>query len=104
RSFEPARAPEGQNRHQRLRGGLEETSEGVAALTDCVIDTVALVRHLEDDLPRGAEKVFRDAEAGRIRLLLPEIALAEFGYIAPRRPLRSPSPRRRVVEVLQAAR
>src|SRR5207247_11066794 len=70
-----------------------ETSEGVAALTDCVIDTVALVRHLEDDLPRGAEKVFQDAEAGRIRLLLPEIALAELVYIALRGRLRTPNPR-----------
>src|SRR5205814_9801189 len=104
RSFEPARAPEGQNRHQRLRGGLEETSEGVAALTDCVIDTVALVRHLEDDLPRGAGKVFRDAEAGRIRLLLPEIALAEFVYIAPRGRLRTPNPRAIVAEVPDCVR
>ncbi|TLZ95314.1 MAG: type II toxin-antitoxin system VapC family toxin [Methanobacteriota archaeon] len=76
----------------------------MAALTDCVIDTVALVRHLEDDLPRGAEKVFQDAEAGRIRLLLPEIALAEFVYIALRGRLRTPNPRAIVEEVLDAVR
>jgi len=76
----------------------------VAALTDCVIDTVAFVRHLEDGLPRGAEKVFQDAEAGRIRLLLPEIALAEFVYIALRGRLRTPNPRAIVEEVLDAVR
>ena len=51
-------------------------------LTGYVVDTVALVRYLEDRLPRAAQSVFRGAEAGRTRLYLPQIALAEFVYIA----------------------
>ena len=51
-------------------------------LTDFVIDTVALVRYLEDRLPRAAQAAFRAAEAGRSRLYLPQIALGEFVYIA----------------------
>jgi predicted nucleic acid-binding protein len=54
----------------------------VEPLTDFVIDTVALVRYLEDRLPRAAQAAFRSAEAGRSRLYLPQIALAEFVYIA----------------------
>lgn len=51
-------------------------------LTDYVVDTVALVKYLEDDLPKSADKAFRDAEAGRAHLYLPEIALGEFIYVA----------------------
>ena len=47
-----------------------------------VIDTVALVRYLEDRLPKAAQAAFRAAEAGRARLFLPQIALGEFIYIA----------------------
>jgi len=54
----------------------------VEPLTDYVMDTVALVKYLEDDLPKGANKAFREAEAGRARLYLPEIALGEFIYVA----------------------
>jgi predicted nucleic acid-binding protein len=54
----------------------------VEPLTDFVIDTVALVRYLEDRLPRAAQAAFRGAEAGRSRLYLPQVALAEFVYIA----------------------
>jgi len=54
----------------------------VEPLTDFVIDTVALVRYLEDRLPRAAQAAFRAAEAGRSRLYLPQIALGEFVYIA----------------------
>jgi predicted nucleic acid-binding protein len=54
----------------------------VEPLTDFVLDTVALVRYLEDRLPRGAQAAFRSAEAGRSTLYLPQIALAEFVYIA----------------------
>ncbi len=51
-------------------------------LTDYIVDTVAFVRYLEDKLPPRADKVFQDAEAGRAHLLLPQIALAEFMYLA----------------------
>lgn len=51
-------------------------------MNDHTIDTMALVRYLEDSLPARADKVFRDAEAGRLRLYLPEIVLAEFVYLS----------------------
>lgn len=74
------------------------------ALTDCVIDTVALVRHLEDNLPAAADRAFREAEAGKSRLFLPEIALAEFIYLALRGRMRTPSPRAVVDEVVNQIR
>ena len=61
-------------------------------MTDYAIDTVALVKYLEDDLPRGADLVFRGAEDGRHHLFLPEIALGEFAYIALRGRLRTADP------------
>jgi predicted nucleic acid-binding protein len=72
----------------------------VASLTDALIDTMALVRYLEGELPKGADQVFRDAEAGKGRLHVPEIALAEFIYIALRGRLRAANPRAVVEEVL----
>lgn len=73
-------------------------------LTDFVIDTVALVRHLEDDLPPAADRAFRDAEAHRGRLFLPEIALAEFIYIALRGRIHAPNPRALIDEVVDQIR
>ena len=69
-------------------------------LTDYLTDTVAFVRYLEDRLPPRVDRVFRDAEAGRNHLLIPEIALAEFLYIALRGRLRGPRPELLVREVL----
>ena len=69
-------------------------------LTDYVLDTVALVRFLEDNLPKGAEKAFKEAEAGRARLYLPEIALGEFAYIALKGRLGGENPRAEVEEVV----
>lgn len=69
-------------------------------MTDCVIDTVALVKYLEDDLPRGADAVFRGGESGRNRLFLPEIALGEFAYIALRGRLRPGVPAATVTTVV----
>ena len=73
-------------------------------LTDFVLDTMALVKHLEDDLPGAADRAFRDAEAGRSRLFLPEIALGEFVYVALRGRLHVPHPRVVVEEVLDQIR
>lgn len=73
-------------------------------LTDFVIDTVALVRHLEDDLPPSADRAFRDAEAHRCRLFLPEIALAEFIYIALHGRIHAPNPRALIDEVVDQIR
>ncbi len=70
------------------------------ALSDFVLDTVALVRHLEDDLPPSADRAFSEAERGNGRLFLPEIALGEFLYIALRGRIRAPNPRALVEEVV----
>jgi predicted nucleic acid-binding protein len=76
----------------------------VETLTDAVIDTVALVRHLEDRLPDGAERVFDLAEAGESQLFIPEIALGEFVYLALRGHLKKGDPRSTVEEVLDTIR
>jgi predicted nucleic acid-binding protein len=52
----------------------------VDVLTGHLIDTMAVVRYLDDSLPPHADKVFREAEADRGHLFLPEIALAEFAH------------------------
>ena len=74
------------------------------SLTDCVLDTVGLVRHLEDVLPPAAERAFAEAERGRARLFLPQIALGEFIYIAHRGRLRAPNARGLVDEVVDQIR
>ncbi|HKZ64473.1 MAG TPA: hypothetical protein VJ400_08520 [Thermoplasmata archaeon] len=70
------------------------------SLTDYVIDTVALVKYLEDDLPRAADAIFRGAEDGRNQLFLPEIALGELAYIALRGRLRNVEPAAAVSTVI----
>jgi len=76
----------------------------VEPLSDYVLDTVALIRHLEDDLPPTAARAFADAEGGKGRLFLPEIALGEFVYVALRGRLRTASPQAVVAEVLDLVR
>ncbi len=76
----------------------------MAPLTEAVIDTVALVRHLDDSLPKPAEMVFRAAENGRGTLYLPEIALGEFAYLALRGRLGLQHPRAVVEEVVDQVR
>lgn len=61
-------------------------------MTDYVIDTIALVKYLEDALPRAADDIFKAAEDGRNHLFLPEIALGEFAYVALRGRLRTVEP------------
>jgi predicted nucleic acid-binding protein len=51
-------------------------------LSDHIIDTVALLRYLDEDLPKTADWVLRLAEAGRGRLLLPRIVIGEFVDLA----------------------
>jgi len=72
----------------------------VDRLTDYIIDTVALVKFLEDDLPKGADKAFKDAEAGHAHLYLPEIALGEFIYVALKGRLNVEDPRDGVEDVV----
>lgn len=73
-------------------------------LSDYVLDTMALVKHLEDDLPPAADRAFREAEGGRGRLFLPEIALGEFTYVALQGRLRVQDPRAVVDEVVDQVR
>lgn len=73
-------------------------------LTDFVLDTVGLVRHLEDNLPPAADRAFAEAERGNARLFLPQIALGEFIYIALRGRLRTSNARGLVDEVVDQIR
>lgn len=69
-------------------------------MSEYVVDTVAFVRYLEDRLPSKADRVFEAAELGRSHLLLPQIALAEFLYIALKGRLKGPRPSLEIREVL----
>ena len=51
-------------------------------VNDLVMDTVGLVHYLEDDLPRSAATAVEKTELGGGTILLPQIALGEFIYIA----------------------
>ena len=61
-------------------------------MTEAVADAVALAHHLEDSLPGAAERTFREAENGRGRIYIPEIALGELLYTALRGRLKVPNP------------
>jgi predicted nucleic acid-binding protein len=71
---------------------------------DAVIDTVALVHHLDDSLPPKAQRLFQSAEDGQGRLFLPEVALGEFVCLALKGRLGIPRPRVAVEEVLDQIR
>lgn len=73
-------------------------------MSDAVLDTVALVRLLEGDLPGSAFRVFRDAESGVGTLFVPEIALGEFLYLAEKGRLKVPSPIAVVEELMDDLR
>lgn len=67
-----------------------------------VLDTVALARYFEDDLPKSADRVFHLAEQGRAKLLIPSIVLGEFIYSAMKGRLKVADLRLAIVELLQA--
>ena len=46
-----------------------------------VIDTVALVRYLEDNLPKKASEIFSLAEKNAVKLVIPSIVIGEFFYL-----------------------
>lgn len=73
-------------------------------MTDAIIDTVALIRHLTDTLPTAAELAFRRAETGESQLYIPEVALGEFAYLGLKGKLGIPRPRALVEEVLTEIR
>jgi hypothetical protein len=65
-----------------------------------VADTMALVRYLEDNLPKRANEVFEQAETGRSTILVPDIVIAEFIYIGLKGRLKVSDPRATIAELL----
>lgn len=69
-------------------------------MKDYVVDTIALVRYLENDLPVSADKVFKLAEQNKCKLLVPEIVIGEFIYISLKGRLKTSNPKSFIMEVL----
>lgn len=69
-------------------------------MKEYILDTMALVRLLEDTLPKGANAAVKGAEKGENTLLVPEIVLGEFMYIALRGRLGIEDPQATIGEVL----
>ena len=69
-------------------------------MTDYLVDTVAFVGYLVDRLPSRADRPFREAESGKAHLLLPQIALGEFLYLALRGRVKGVTSEVRLREVL----
>lgn len=67
-----------------------------------VLDTVALARYFEDDLPKTADRIFHLAEEGKAKLLIPSIVLGELIYSALKGRLKVADLRLTIVELLQA--
>lgn len=65
-----------------------------------VADTMALARYLENNLPKKANDVFEKAEAGKATILVPQIVIAEFIYIALKGRLKVSDPRTTIAELL----
>ena len=66
-----------------------------------VLDTVALARYFEDDLPRSADKIFRLAEEGKAELLIPSIVVGEFIYSVLKGRLKVADIHSAIIELLQ---
>ena len=69
-------------------------------MREYLIDTVAFVRYLEDDLPPRADRIFSEAESGASHLFLPQIALGEFIYLAMKGRIKGSQPGLQAREVL----
>ncbi len=65
-----------------------------------VIDTLALVRYLSDELPSKADKIFKSAEQNKCKLLVPEIVIGEFIYISLKGRLKIKNPKSFIMEVM----
>ena len=72
----------------------------MAYLKVYVVDTVAFIRYLTDELPSKADAVFKDAEKGKVQLLLPHIAIGEFIYISMKNRLKTINSEALIREVL----
>jgi predicted nucleic acid-binding protein len=46
-----------------------------------IIDTVSFIYYLAEILPEKAEKIFRSAEKGDVKLILPSISIGEAIYV-----------------------
>ena len=66
-----------------------------------VADTIALARYLEDRLPSEADAAFREAETGAAVIMIPEVVIGEFAYIALKGRLKSRDPKSDVRELIQ---
>ncbi|MDA4137279.1 MAG: hypothetical protein OK449_09835, partial [Thaumarchaeota archaeon] len=73
-------------------------------MDEFVADTVALARYFEDDLPEAADRIFREAEEGRARIIVPEVVIGEFAYIALKGRLKVPDPKSVILELLDELR
>ncbi|MCJ2562602.1 MAG: PIN domain-containing protein [Candidatus Thermoplasmatota archaeon] len=73
-------------------------------LKEYVLDTMALVRLLDDSLPKKANAVIKGAEKGDNLLLVPEVVLGEFLYIALKGRLETEDPVATTEEVLMHLR
>ena len=69
-----------------------------------ITDTVGLARYLEDNLPGPASDVFSLAERGEALILVPQIVMGEFIYIAMKGRLRLADPKNAVKRVLDELR
>lgn len=65
-----------------------------------VVDTVALVKYFEDSLPPRANSIFKSAEEGRAKLLVPSIVVGEFVYTALKGRLRAQDPLAAIIELI----
>ena len=72
----------------------------MGSMKDHVIDTLALVRYLENDLPPAADKVFKSAEQNQCKLLIPDIVMGEFVYLSMKGRLKTSDPKAFMMEVL----
>ena len=69
-----------------------------------ITDTVGLARYLEDNLPGPASDVFSLAERGGASILVPQIVMGEFVYIAMKGRLKLDDPKVAVKKVLDELR
>ncbi|MFQ6136356.1 MAG: PIN domain-containing protein [Candidatus Hydrothermarchaeales archaeon] len=72
----------------------------MAYLSAYVVDTAAFIRYLSDELPSKADAIFRDAESGKVQLLLPHIVIGEFIYISLKNRLKTVNSEAVIREVL----
>ena len=69
-------------------------------VTDFITDTVALARYLEDSLPDAASDAFGQAERGDGSIMVPQIVVGEFIYIAMKGRLKVADPKSSIKLVL----